>query len=179
MEAVNHTPIGKITKTHGLKGEVRIKLNFTFLFPENYAPEVLFLGDNHTKPIPFFVENFNAVKENEAIVKFEDISDKDDAEKLKNLYFFTDEEESRLFIVENEESKLSYLSGYRLLDEQQNIIGTIDTIRILPAHPVAVLHIKNEEVLIPLHNDLILEIRKESKEIVIKIPDGLLSLYNL
>ena len=66
--------------------------------------------------------------------------------------------------------------GYTFIDEELGLIGKIEQILSLPGHFTALIMHDEKEVLIPLHESLIVRINKEKKELVFNLPSGLLNL---
>jgi 16S rRNA processing protein RimM len=66
--------------------------------------------------------------------------------------------------------------GYTLIDEEIGLVGKIEQILSLPGHFTALIMHDEKEVLIPLHESLIVSINKEKKELVFNLPTGLLNL---
>jgi len=128
-------------------------------------------------PIPYFIES--AREGNSFLVKLEDVNSKEDAETLAHKPIFLREED----LMEHEEEEDEFSDdryekwiGYTIIDEEMGLIGKIDQILSLPGHFTALIMHEEKEVLIPLHESLIVRINKEKKELVFNLPSGLLNL---
>lgn len=162
--------IGYISKTHGLKGQVVLRLNeYMFIDTEKIAS--IFLEINGSK-VPYFIET---IQTNNVgyIVKFDTINSIDDSKKLIAKKAFSLPE----FIIEDEES-LNEFVGYEILDEHHGNIGTIvaidektENILITVAHP------NGKEIILPFNDDFIEEIDDDLKTILFKAPQGLIEMY--
>ncbi|MEM6830746.1 MAG: hypothetical protein AAF551_09530 [Bacteroidota bacterium] len=77
--------LGEVIKTHGLKGEVSIRLDADY--PEEYKElESVFLKQEG-KLVPFFIDTFH-IQASNALVKFEDIDSIDQARELVKCSLF-------------------------------------------------------------------------------------------
>jgi 16S rRNA processing protein RimM len=114
----------------------------------------------------------------EYLVKFEDVEQKEDAEKLSRKPVFITEEQFKEWInVEELPQDFAYLVGYDLLNQDRQLIGAIEDIMNLPEQDLAQIMVNGREVLVPLQDDLILEINNKKQFIQVDIPDGLLEMY--
>lgn len=171
----NLTLIGKVTKSHGLKGHVRMFIEEAF-WDDFQEIDVLFLKLKG-KEIPYFVEELGGELPN-VIVKLEDVSSRESADQLANCEVWgrdqdlsnTEEE----FLVEN--TDFGFLKGYALHDTELGLIGKIDEILYMPTQEMAVLEYNNKEVLIPLVDAYITSLDDKKQLVVMNLPTGLLDL---
>lgn len=168
--------VGATLKPHGLQGEINIKFRFP-LKKETVGLKTLFLGaPPHT--IPYFIEKLKAGSADKFLVKFEDVNSRNQALSLCNskVYYyqagFDDFFDSPVknFNYEN-------LIGFMLYDEDNFPLGKIDDILELPQQKLAQVIHKKKEILIPLHEEIIIRLDEKEKLIQVRIPDGLLDLY--
>lgn len=164
--------IGYITKTKGLKGEVQVFFEF-----EDYEAlelDVVF-AEMNGKMVPFFVESHKLYPNQTGLFYFDDIDHIDKAQALvkKKLYLPLSK------MPEREDDELTYedLKGFMVSDETHGELGEITAINEYPQHYVATVMYKEKEILIPLNEDMILEIDEESKTLLVDLPEGLLDLY--
>jgi len=78
---------------------------------------------------------------------------------------------------EKNERDLSDLSGFTLFGIKEGEIGTIVEILIYPENPVMRIMKGGKEILIPINDDLIESINIEQRQIIMSIPEGLISLF--
>ncbi|GAL84767.1 ribosome maturation factor RimM [Sporocytophaga myxococcoides] len=164
--------LGKITRLHGVKGEVAIK--FDVDDPYEYEElESVFLEKNQ-KLIPFFIDSIRIVKDNMAIIQFEDV-DLKTAEGLINTSLYLPLEN----LPELEEGQFYYhdIIGYQVEDKTLGKLGVISNVFELPGHDLLEMNYKNQEVLIPLHDDIILSADQETKVVYVNLPAGLMDVY--
>lgn len=170
-------PIGKLKKTHGLQGEIKLEIEDKFL---ELLPtlEVLFV-EQSGNAMPFFIESIRG--KGTMIAKLEEVDDKETASALANreVYLrrvdipFTEEE---LNAVETD-LVYYYLEGYQLLDGDKNIIGTILEVVDYPQQEMAIVQTKEgKEILIPLQEDWMVATNEDEKTIQMELPEGLIDL---
>lgn len=169
--------VARVIKSHKLNGAVKIKL-INYTFNGKTIPAFLYINTENP-PLPYFVKNFNATVNNECIVEFEEWNSKELAAKwLKGKSIFIDPNDSAHKSFESiaEESDSLNLIGYKLFDQNNCLVGQIEDVFDIPQNQLVSVSINKQEVLIPLHNELILNINSTSKEIQVEILDGLLNL---
>ena len=165
--------IGKITKPHGLKGEVN------FMFTDDIWDRVeseYLICDVDGILVPFFLEEYRFRSDSTALLKFEDLDTADDVQFLVNsdVYF------ENKFVEESEadEVALNFFIGFKMLDGDNNTeIGTIVEIDDKTENWLFIVERpEGSEVMIPAHEEFIKEIKQETKEMVMDLPLGLLDL---
>ena len=170
MAARKYSVAGFISRTHGLKGELKVKLSSPFSFADMLVKGALML-EIKGKPIPYFVEQFNETGQ-EVIIKLQDINHIDRASGLVGLQVLADEK----LLLDTEEGQLNKLKEFLLIDKNFGEVGRVIEVLEMPAHPVLKIDHQGEEILVPLVEDFILEIKKRKKEIHVDLPEGLLQL---
>jgi 16S rRNA processing protein RimM len=164
--------LGKISKAHGLKGEVLIILEKEF--PVQYSSLGSVFVDINKKLIPFFIQNIS-VSQKKAFVKFEDINDLNEVSALvgKDVYL------PESLLPEGEEGVILYtdLIGYTISDKTLGVLGKIVDLYETPAQDIFAMEYKEKEILIPAKEELILKVEKKKKILHMDIPEGLVDLY--
>lgn len=162
--------IGYISKTHGLKGHVILRVHEDL---EINTEEVksLFLELNASQ-VPYFVEE---CRPNNVgyIVKLEGINAVEDSKKMigKKVFSLLD------FIIENENPLHDFI-GYAIIDAIHGNIGTITSIDDKTNNVVAqILHPNGKEIMLPFNDDLIEEIDNDTQTITFNAPEGLIDMY--
>jgi 16S rRNA processing protein RimM len=166
--------IGKITKTHGLKGELSILLDVDFT--EDYEElESVFLETKGGVLIPHFVEEIQ-IKENKQIIKFEGIDKLEQALPLvgNKLYLPL---ETLPELTTEEEFYFHEIIGFQVIDQNQGKLGTVESVYQFPQQNIISMSYQGKEVMIPLNDDIVLKINRENKELFTNLPDGLLEVY--
>ena len=164
--------VGKIVKTHGLKGEVTLRIDneqFDDIEELNY-----FLLDVNEQLIPFFIEDI-AYHSNKAFVLFQDLNTLEAANQFvgKSAYLPLDllpEKEGNDFYSHE-------VVGYLVVDEEKGEIGNVNEIIEYPTQSIIQIIKEGKEILIPIHDDIIKDVNRDEKKIYIKAPSGLIDMY--
>ncbi len=166
---MNTEEIGYISKTHGLKGHVILRLNDLVQIDEGIKS--VFLDINGSQ-VPYFIEECRP-NNTGYILKLETIDIVDTSKKLIGKKAFSLPE----FILEEEES-LNEFIGYAIIDTKLGNIGNIsevdektDNVIIKVIHPTGV------EIILPFNDDFIVEIDDDMKTIEFSAPEGLIEMY--
>ena len=139
--------VGRIVKTHGIKGEVTLRIDnddFDDIEELNY-----FLLDINDNLIPFFVENIG-FHSNKAFVLFQDVKTLEAAHEVVD------------FIV---------------VDDERGELGKVHEIIEYPTQSLIQIIRDDKEILIPIHDDIIKEVDRAGKKIYVKTPEGLIDMY--
>ncbi len=164
--------LGVILKTHGYSGTIVMSLSF---FPGNEIKEKdpVFVEIDGL-PVPFFIEYFEAKSEETAFIKFDDTHTSDKASGFLNCKVFIES----LGNEKNSNSNFSLqeMEGYRVTDQISGHSGIIKGIIDLKEHSLMQVESGGREVLVPLHEDLIVSIDPQKKIMVIDAPEGLFDL---
>lgn len=165
--------IGRITKTHALKGEVN------FMFTDDIFDRVdcdYLICEVDGILVPFFIEEYRFRSDTTALVKFEDLDSADDVQFLVNcdVHF----EKKLMDDSAEDEVSLNYFIGFMMIDgDNGKEIGIITDIDDNTDNWLFIVEQKNgNEVMIPAHEEFIAEIKQEEKVMVMDLPIGLLDL---
>ncbi len=160
-----YTKIGYISRSHGVEGDVLI-------IPDIYAPtlfDVLDLVRIETARgdlIPARVGSVRVQEKNNRLsffVKFEHVTDRTQAEELKNQAVFADRETVES-LLDPDALPLDLTSFEVWADD--NKIGSVVTMMQNPAHPILkVVTDEQDQLLIPLVDEYIVDIDEESQKI--------------
>jgi 16S rRNA processing protein RimM len=163
--------IGKIVATHGLQGAVimtHIVGNSQWLKPE----DVLFLELHKESYIPFFISQLKTLNDEEYVLNLEDTNSNEAARKLvgKNVYVNED-----ILSKHATDSPLLWI-GFNVVDREKGSLGPIED--VLQAGPqwLAKITYNDKEVLLPLVDDMILDVNMKNKFVRMDLPDGILDL---
>lgn len=162
--------IGYISKTHGLKGHVILRLNELINIDEEGIKSI-FLEINGSQ-VPYFLEECRP-NNTGYIVKLETIDTVDTSKKLigKKAFTLTD------FILENDES-LNEFIGYAIIDSKLGNIGNISEVDEKTDNAIVkVIHPTGIEIILPFNDDFIIEIDDDLKTIEFNAPEGLIEMY--
>ncbi|MEL7122568.1 MAG: ribosome maturation factor RimM [Bacteroidota bacterium] len=170
-EATIH--IGNLKKAYGLEGEIRVYIK-DYHLEDLVNTEVVFVEIAGQK-VPYFIED--VLEAGGILVKLEDVDSKEQATQLTNCQLYLrpsdlvpDEEREMLSL-----HSLEQLIGYMIHDDDQ-AVGAIEEIIEMPQHFLAQIQYQNREVLIPLHDELVVEIDSSQQILRMNLPEGLLEL---
>ena len=164
--------VGKIVKTHGLKGEVTLRIDnvqFDDIEELNY-----FLLDINDKLIPYFVENIT-FHSNKSFVLFQDLKTLEAANQLVGISAYLP-----LDLLPEKDGNDFYsheVVDFLVIDEEKGELGKVQEIIEYPTQSLIQILINGKEVLIPIHDDIIQDVNREDKKIYIKAPNGLIDMY--
>ncbi len=161
--------LGDLVKTHGFNGELVLKAGLP-LNDRYEKMESVFLLINGIL-VPFFLEGFIISADKTAILKFQDVNTKNDAEKLRGRSVFIPKS-----ITESGKGSIRKqdFSGFELRNEIGLQTGVIKELIEIAKNPLFVTDINGVEVLVPANEELIIEINPGEKYICLRIPDGLI-----
>lgn len=163
--------LGRITKPFGVKGQVVMFLDVDA--PEEYAELDSVLVEQKGSLIPYFIKDLN-LNGNKAIVEFEDLTAEESTALVgRELYL------PLALLPELTGNKFYYheVKGFRMIDETYGDIGQLKEILDYPAQALFQIMNGETEILIPVIDQVIVKVDRESKTIYIKAPAGLIDLY--
>ena len=161
--------IAKVLKSNGTDGDVII--SFTGILPEDIDIEEPVFIYFDGLPVPFYFESFTRKGSNKAIARLTGIRTLADADEIAGSDVYADEE---LVSGEYEENDFSFLEGWSLQDADGHPKGTVSGFLDIPNNPCLEIMSGDEEIIIPLHDDLIEGIDEDKMILRMRIPDGLI-----
>ena len=162
-ETGNLIQIAKVLKSNGTDGE--LVMSFLTVDPEDINPKEPVFIEFDGLPVPFFIQSLVRRGNTKALVHLNDIENGEDAEEIVGQAVYMREDEDAGY----EEGDFSFLVGWTLYDEENPVGEIVDFIDI-PGNPC--LEVEGGAV-IPLHEDLILEVDENDSRLVMSLPDGL------
>lgn len=161
--------IGIINKPHGVKGEVSFTFTDDIFDRVEDCDYLVLLLDGIL--VPFFIEEYRFRSDNVALVKFEGIDSTEKARTLTNVEVYYPVK----FMDDQEEiSSWNYFIGFRVEDIRHGCLGTVVDVDDATMNVLFVIENGDEEVLLPAHEEFILDIDRKKKILKVDIPDGLL-----
>lgn len=168
--------IGLFNKPHGIHGE----LSFTFtddVFDRADCDYLVCMLDGIF--VPFFIEEYRFRSESTALVKLEGVDTAERARMFTNIevYFptqFAGQSDSDASLPGSDAS--SSLIGFVMYDVHAGELGKIIDIDQTTVNVLFVVKYGKDELLVPAHEEFIVEIDEAQKVIMVNLPDGLLSL---
>lgn len=166
--------LGYVIKTHGLHGEVSILLDVDF--PDTYENlESVFvaLAGSETL-VPFFVEHI-AIRQNKALVKFEEVDTIEQAEELLKAQLYLPL--ASLPPLEDDQYYYHEIIGFTVTDKQHGTLGTVQDVYESTGQDMIVMQYQEKEVLIPINDDIVQRVDKAQQLVHVTLPEGLLGVY--
>lgn len=163
--------IGTIDGRHGLSGEV--ELNFhDDAFDRGDAPYLFLEIDGIL--VPFFWEEYRFKNNHTALFKFADVDTEQQAKNLKGVkvyYPLAELDEEDMF------QSWKSLVGFAVVDETGNFVGKITQVDDSSANILLTLaDPQGRELLLPFHEDLLIDFDTDSRQIRLRLPEGILGL---
>lgn len=160
--------IGVINKPHGVKGEV----SFTFtddIFDRVDCDYLILLMDGIL--VPFFMEEYRFRSDNMALVKFEDIDTAEQARKFTNVEVYF----PKKFMDEQEDvTSWNFFIGFRVEDVHHGYLGEITDVDDTTINVLFSIEKDGEELLLPAHEEFIIDLDRKKKVMKVDVPDGLI-----
>jgi 16S rRNA processing protein RimM len=165
--------IARVLKSYGTSGE--ILMGFREIGPEdlNHKEPVFIMFDG--LPVPFFIESFQPKGSSKALIRLTGMKNLEDAEEIAGRDVFA--RRSAIDNIEDEDGAftIDMLQGWTLLDVDGREIGTISDYEPIPGNPCLYIDTPDgSQVMVPLHDDLIVDIDEENQRISLQIPEGLI-----
>jgi 16S rRNA processing protein RimM len=158
--------VGSIGKVHGTKGELKI-----FLSRSIKNTEWAFL-EFRGKPVPFYIQSMKSGMEQELLVKFEGIDNMEAAQLFLGKLVLL----PKKFVKKQNDWELDLPLHYMVIDETHGELGEVIDIIENPYQSLAQINYKGQEILIPLVEEILIEIDDEKKVLYVDLPEGLLSI---
>ena len=154
--------IGKITRTHGKRGEVQCLMENEYW--DNADATFLILSIDNIL-VPFRVLDWRGKGSDSLIFQLDRFTDELQAQQLVGYHAYMLKSD----ISEENEILPTWqsLKGYRVLDTDQGELGIITDVDETTINTLITL---NNNQLIPLHEDFIIDILQEKQQITICLP---------
>ena len=164
--------LGKLTRRHGLAGNVVFKLDTDQ--PELYARlEGIFVEINGML-VPFFIEKQQWLKGDSKLVFFKNASENQIDQLLgRDVYLPL----STLPKLTGNKFYYHEVVGFTLLDQNNVDFGVIQSINDQTGQHYFFTILNGKQVVVPLIKDWILELNREQKTLKMELPDGLIEVF--
>ena len=154
--------IGRLTRTHGKRGELQCLMSNEYW--DNADATFLILKLDNIL-VPFRVLDWRGKGSDSLIFQLDHIEDEQQAQRLVGTEAFM------LLSDMNQEDEFmptwQSLLGYRVVDTDQGDLGIVDQVDETTINTLITL---NDGRLIPIHEDFIIDINSEDKQLTICLP---------
>jgi 16S rRNA processing protein RimM len=172
MTKDNCFQLGKITKTHGVKGELILWLDVDF--PDEYEEIESVLLEIKGELVPYFIEELQ-LRGNKSIIKFEEIDSFEAAKKLVDAEVYLPETD----LPQLGENQFYYheIINFDVIDDKLGKLGKVKGVYENNSQDLIGMDYQNVEVLIPISDEIVKSIDRTQNELYTSLPDGLLEIY--
>ncbi|MBQ0074702.1 MAG: 16S rRNA processing protein RimM [Prevotella sp.] len=162
--------IGKLGKSHGIKGEITMQVDDDVF--DRVEAEYLFLELDGIM-VPFFMEEYRFKSDETALVKFEGVDTQERARELTGTEVYFPRE---LAAEDAEDGEISYamLVGFTLINDADG--KEVGEIAFIDEQTINIMFELTDGRLIPASEELITDIDTEKQTITLDIPEGILDL---
>ena len=154
--------IGKITRTHGKRGEIQCLTSNEYW--ENTDATFLILSIDNIF-VPFRVLDWRGKGSDSLIFQLDRINNEQSAQQLIGCQAYM--LASDLSVEDELLPTWQSLTGYRVIDTDQGELGTIIHVDETTINTLVIL---DNDQLIPLHEDFIIDIDQTNKQLTICLP---------
>ncbi|KIC95341.1 ribosome maturation factor RimM [Flavihumibacter solisilvae] len=169
---IQYNNIGKIVAGFGVTGEVVLKHSLgkkTSL----KGLEAIFIEKRKGEFLPYFIESTKAKSESEVILKLEGINKREDALSLTQKQVWLTESDFGKFAAKT--ASISLL-GFHIIHSGEDLGEILEVIE-QPHQVLCRIDLNGKEALIPVHQDTLVKMDQQKKQVLLNLPDGLLDLY--
>jgi len=159
--------VGKLRRTHGIEGAIVMEVLTDF--PERIKPgKMVYVGDEHEPLVIAGVRGHNK----EMIIRFTGFSSPEQASRLRNLGVYV--KADALPRLPQGHYYHHQLLNLKVVDEAGQEIGVLDQILETGANDVYLVRtVEGKELLLPVVEDVILEVNLEKGEMRVRPPEWL------
>ncbi len=165
--------LGEILRPHGVRGELRVRVLTDY--PERVAKmKTVYMGSDPTElDADSYTVAAARMHKDYLLLKLAEIADRNEAEKLRGLYVMVDLDHA--IPLEEDEFYLYEVIGLEAYTQQGEWLGKVNNVIETGANDVYVVKgSKYGELLLPIHEETLLNIDFETGKITLVLPDGLL-----
>ncbi|GAB4487952.1 MAG: ribosome maturation factor RimM [Raineya sp.] len=167
--------LGKILKTHGLRGEVSIFLDVDY--PEDYEEIKVVWLNIEGKLSAFEVEQIRLLpnKPQIALLKLVGIDKIEAIEPVIGATIYLPL--STLPELGEQQFYFHEVIGFEVVDENLGKLAAITNVYSFTEGSLLVMPYKGKEVLIPINDETIVKVDRQNKLLLVALPNGLLDVY--
>ena len=162
---------GKISKVHGLAGEVRL-IPFSRQLDNISTLKRIFLIKTPKSPPVELIISKSRIQKNAAVLKIKDVDSIEEAQKLVGRIVHVEVED--LNNLEDNEYYWFDLIGLKVYTDSQEYVGIVDSLIDRSLQSLLVVKNEHKEHLIPLTEPIVQKVDLDRSRIIIKPIEGLI-----
>jgi|SRR6185436_9578550 len=164
--------LGKIIRTHGVKGDVMVYLDVDN--PQQYKKLKSIFIEREEIITPFNISTVS-IRDNIARIHITGVDDMTKAEEFLKCEVYLPL--SKLPKLDKNKFYLHEIINFKVIDRTKGEIGIFEKIIDLPHQTVAQIKNGNKEILVPMIPEFIESVNREEKILYLDLPEGLVDLY--
>jgi 16S rRNA processing protein RimM len=164
--------IGKLAASFGVKGELVLQHSLgkkTSL----KGLEAIFLEEGKNNFLPYFIKATKIRNEAETIIQLEGVNIMEAARRLTPKEVWLTETDFKRFAAKA--SPIALL-GFTMIQDDE-VLGEIVEVIEQPHQVLCSIIYKGKETLIPIHAESLESVDQKARKVYVRLPDGLLELY--
>ncbi len=165
--------LGKITRTHGIHGQMVLATELTLATHKQEEPILVELDGGL---VPFYLDKSELKQRDHQsyLIKFDHISTREQAEKYVNAetYLLSHPRPGK----DKFPTEKALLKNFSIYDASNVFVGKVNDVLDFSGNTLFQLFIEDKEVLLPFTESHILDWNSEERKIKLQIPEGLLDL---
>lgn len=173
MQKENCFYLGRVVKKYSFKGEVLVKLDTDE--PELFTKMESVFVEQHKNLVPFFILKSSLHKSQLLRIKFEDVDTDAAADALIGTELYV----PLTFLPKLTGNKFYYheIIGFTVEDLSFGKVGTITGVNDTTSQALFEVDRDGTQILIPINDLFIKNVDRDTKNILMDVPDGLIELY--
>ena len=161
--------VGRLIKSFGKDGFMRMIIDP--MHEDSVTNSYYLLIEQEGFQLPFFIEDIDL--EN-GLVKFDEIHGPEDTKIISDKELFLLKRHTKP--IPDNDDHYSDAIGFSVYDQNDVLIGHIKEILSLPMQEILVVTGNKGEIMVPFHEDLLIEFQSVKRSMKLEIAEGLLDL---
>jgi len=165
--------LGKIIKTHGIHGELSgfVDADDPLVYSELHGVFV----ETRQGLLPYVFDELSIDQSGYCLFKIRGIDTIDAGRRFTGKKMFLPL--SMLPPLADNQFYFHEITGFSVIDETHGNIGLITGVIDHAVQPLLQIMCQGKEIIIPVHDDIIVRLDKKEKTMYVRTPDGLIDIY--
>ena len=173
MQTQDFYYLGKVLRTSGNKGEVLVRLDADD--PAAYKELKSVYLEIYGERIPFFIDCLELRNGGTAILSLSGVNSREEAAEFTGLQMFLPL--SNLPPLNGNNFYYHEVIGFTVIDRMKGELGKLESVIDLPQNALFRILSGGNEILIPAAGEIIKEVDRDNRTIIIQAPEGLIDIY--